>query len=362
LLKFTDCRLGLCNPNVILFYAHKEIIFVKIMQLDYHVLMYRKVYKVPGIKPYLLKDVNGIYFPMKNLLTRDKYSGVSERYRSQALLDFEKYQYNTVYRDLFLKAKSHFQFSIPKVTLELGCGAGNLTLPFLQNSNQKILATDISREQLEILSIVIENLNLSNRVNLIQIDNSKFFFKEYSFELIIGAAIAHHLIDPITLFELAIKGLKVNGSLLLFEPILSGSLIVREAIIEIVSKLENSLPHDVLIFLNDIAIDIRERSDEFSTKSLDQRKQLDDKSFVDIDLIRKNFSNISIEVMPILDHSLGSTVSQHIKNILSMYLGWSEFSKLPQDFWQILNNFDIHFDTSQESPVIEGAIHVKRLS
>ena len=324
--------------------------------------MFRKVYKIPGIKPYLLKDTNCIYFPVKNLLTRDKYSGVSERYRSQALLDFEKYQNNTFYGDLFLKAKTQFKISIPKVTLELGCGAGNLTLPFLQNSKSKILATDISREQLEILSSLLENLKLSDRGNIIQIDNSIKFFKEHSFELIIGAAIAHHIVDPIKLFEIAIKSLKVNGSLLLFEPILSGSLIVREAIMEILSKLEPSLPQNVSNFLNEIAIDIRDRSDEFTVLSLDQRKQLDDKSFVNTELIRKNFNGISVEVMPILDHSMGFTVSQHIKNILSMYLGWNEFFKLPQDFWQILNHFDKYFDTSQESPVIEGAIHIKRLS
>ena len=320
------------------------------------------IYKLDKVGSNLLRDSLLIYYPIKKLFTRDSLKGVSARYTTHAVLDFEKFQNKDYLNDLFLRSRNYFSISIPDQILELGCGAGNLTIPLLKNTEANIFATDISRQQLKILAGVLDSGKLSHRVHLIQVDSSQDFFENSSFGLIVGSAIAHHLIDPLVLIDLSLRWLRVDGSLLLFEPVLSGSLIVRQAILEVLNLVSQDLPPEVVEFLAGIAVDIAARSDDLTELSSSQRSKLDDKSFVDINLVKQKFTNVEVDVMPILDHASNRVLSQHIENILKYYLLWEKLELLPESFWEILKRYDSLFSTSDSSPVIEGAIHIKRVS
>lgn len=197
---------------------------------------------------------------------------------------------------------------------------------------------------------------------MIQLDRSQDFFENSSFELIVGSAIAHHLIDPLVLIDLSLRWLRVDGSILLFEPVLSGSLIVREAILEVLNSVSRDLPSEEVEFLAGIAVDIAARTDDLIELTYSQWNKLDDKSFVDINLVKQKFTNVEVTVMPILDHNSNRVLSQHVENILKYYLLWEKLELLPESFWEILKRYDSLFSTSDSSPVIEGAIHIKRLS
>ena len=232
----------------------------------------------------------------------------------------------------------------------------------MRNTSANIFATDISRQQLKILSSLLDSNHSQDRVRLIQLDNSTEFFENETFDLIVGPAIAHHLIDPLVLIRLSLQWLRVDGSLLLFEPVLSGSLIVREAILEILNSVSADLPLEVFNFLDGIALEFAARSDSLTKLSHEQRRKLDDKSFVDVNLIKQKFNNVAVRVMPILDHSSNRVLSQHVENILKYYLLWEKFDLLPQKFWKILEAYDERFSDSIDSPVIEGAVYIKKLS
>lgn len=320
------------------------------------------IYTLDKVRSKLLRDALSIYYPINKLFTRDSLKGVSARYTTQAVLDFEKFQNNDYLNNLFIQSRNYFAIPIPDQILELGCGAGNLTIPLLKNTSATIFATDISRQQLSILGGLLDSGKFSHRVHLIQLDSSQDFFENSSFDLIVGSAIAHHLIDPLVLIDLSLRWLRVNGSLLFFEPILSGSLIVRKAILEVLNLVSTDLPREVVKFLGGIAVDIAARSDDLTELSYSQRSKLDDKSFVDIDLIKQKFTNVVVAVMPILDHTSNRVLSQHIENILKYYLLWEKFELLPESFWNILKRYDPLFSTSDSSPVIEGAIYIKRVS
>ena len=320
------------------------------------------IHRIDKVRPALLRDSSKIYYPLKKIFTRDQLLGVTSRYTTDAVQDFEKFQNNNYLEGLLLQSVSFFGIKVPDEILELGCGAGNLTIPLLRNTAANIFATDISRQQLKILSSLLNSNHSQDRVRLIQLDNSTEFFENETFDLIVGSAIAHHLIDPLVLIRLSLQWLRVDGSLLLFEPVLSGSLIVREAILEILNSVSADLPSEVFNFLDGIALDIAARSDSLTKLSHEQRRKLDDKSFVDVNLIKQKFNNVAVRVMPILDHSSKRVLSQHVENILKYYLLWEKFDLLPQKFWKILEAYDERFSTSIDSPVIEGAIHIKKLS
>ena len=128
------------------------------------------------------------------------------------------------------------------------------------------------------------------------------------------------------------------------------------------NSVSRDLPPEVVEFLAGIAVDIAARSDDLTELSFSLRSKLDDKSFVDISLVKQKFTNIVVTVMLILDHTSNRVLSQHIENILKFYLLWEKFELLPESFWEILKRYDSLFSTSDSSAVIEGAIHIKRVS
>lgn len=153
-------------------------------------------------------------------------------YTSHQFLDFaevyhKRHTDNEHWKNLILrgceiaKLKQNDKFKV----LDIGSGSGNsvfATLDVLKKS--EVYANDISPQLLKILVGISDDFpNLNNRIHPYSFDLHKDFFCDDIFDLIIGGSIIHHLIDPENGLRSAAKSLKINGKIILFEPLEIGA-------------------------------------------------------------------------------------------------------------------------------------------
>jgi 2-polyprenyl-3-methyl-5-hydroxy-6-metoxy-1,4-benzoquinol methylase len=111
--------------------------------------------------------------------------------------------------------------------LDLGCGFGDLTyglasIGVLKDSD--FYAVDHSVESLRVLSASVFPSN-GNRVHLSTQDASALCFPENNFDLIVGSAILHHVLDYRSLLDTILRFLKPGGKAVFAEPFVYGYLL-----------------------------------------------------------------------------------------------------------------------------------------
>lgn len=146
--------------------------------------------------------------------------GAEEYYRRYQGFDFWKFLIQRACNDLGL--------SPPGLIVEFGCGFGNATLPALDLFPQaKVIATDISPNLLAILRRLLETRGLASRCLPAAMDAQKDYIKSGSADMVLGAAILHHLVQPEVFIDRAMDILKPGGVAVFFEPLEGGNAIVR---------------------------------------------------------------------------------------------------------------------------------------
>jgi len=111
---------------------------------------------------------------------------------------------------------------------DIGSGGGSSVFAACRLlPNAEIFATDISPQLLRLLGNFVESRDeLRGRVRPWCFDLHRRFFRPASFDLVLGAAILHHLLDPRAALANVADGLKPGGKLILVEPLESGSLVM----------------------------------------------------------------------------------------------------------------------------------------
>jgi SAM-dependent methyltransferase len=111
--------------------------------------------------------------------------------------------------------------------LDIGSGSGSSVFPtqkLLPGSH--IVAADISFQLLEMLAgFVDSHAELKGKITSCCFDLHKPFFRENLFDLVVGSAILHHLIDPYAALRHVAYSLKPGGRIILVEPLEAGSLV-----------------------------------------------------------------------------------------------------------------------------------------
>lgn len=115
-----------------------------------------------------------------------------------------------------------------RTILDIGSGAGNSIFPLLQLCPEStVIASDLSVELLALLKHSLVAKGLWDRCALLQLNAEELDFEPESFDLVVGAAILHHLFAP----ERTILGcgriLKPGGHAIFFEPFENGSAILN---------------------------------------------------------------------------------------------------------------------------------------
>ncbi len=123
--------------------------------------------------------------------------------------------------------KAGYDFSKPSLILELGCGFGSATIPILQLfPSARLIASELSVPMLSILKEIILKQNVNQNYALIQLNAEEMDFIPNSIDMVIGAAILHHLFTPEKVIEQCYKVLKPGGIAIFFEPFEAGYAIL----------------------------------------------------------------------------------------------------------------------------------------
>ena len=117
-----------------------------------------------------------------------------------------------------------------QVVLDIGSGSGtNTILPCLRLLKEcRIIATDLSPDLLGLLHEYLVREQLDDRVACVCTDAMRNFFRPESVDMVLGAAILHHLLDPAHALETAYSALKPGGMAIFFEPF-EGLAVLRIA-------------------------------------------------------------------------------------------------------------------------------------
>lgn len=116
----------------------------------------------------------------------------------------------------------------PKDILDVGSGAGNTVIPFIERFPQaNVVATDLSIELLRLLRELLQEKAPEHNVGMMQLDVENLAFREDSFDVLFGAAILHHLFEPHKTLHGAARVLRKGGVAMFTEPMQSVNYIVR---------------------------------------------------------------------------------------------------------------------------------------
>ena len=109
---------------------------------------------------------------------------------------------------------------------DFGSGSGNSVFAALEVFDRcSIMASDLSVELLSILNTIREEQYPDANIPCIAMDIQKTRLKDSSFDIFMGLAILHHVIEPDIVFEIAYNALKRNGCLILFEPMIGYQIL-----------------------------------------------------------------------------------------------------------------------------------------
>lgn len=165
----------------------------------------------------------------------------------------------------------------PATVIDIGSGSGNSVLPLADRfPRASIVATDISPQLLAILrDFLRQRPHDLERIALVCVDASTARYRADVADLIVGAAILHHILDPAQVLASCHGALKPGGWAIFFEPFEAGNAIVKltyERILAQAPAAERA--SDVMHFLERMVADycVRQRP-----KSDPIFRELDDK-------------------------------------------------------------------------------------
>jgi ubiquinone/menaquinone biosynthesis C-methylase UbiE len=99
--------------------------------------------------------------------------------------------------------------------LDVGCGTGLLSLKFLEKADCNIIGVDNSPKMMSIFQKKINDLKLSNRINLKLEDASSLNFNLDSFDIVASTVTLHHLKDKYPSIKQIYNILKPEGRFIL---------------------------------------------------------------------------------------------------------------------------------------------------
>ena len=216
--------------------------------------------------------------------------------------------------------------------LDFGAGAGdNSTFPCLElYPHAQVLATDLSPQLLVLLRDEAHRRGLSSQVAPLCLDAMNDVFLPECFDLVIGSAILHHLINPSAALEAAYKALRPGGVALFFEPFEAGNAMLCmlfERIMAEANLRNDPLPPLTLHFFHLFTMDVHRRIGR--DKSADYFREVDDKwlfgrpYFYEVGQ-KLGYSKVSIDPIEKGNHQM-----QGRSDALLRLAAGSSFSQLP---------------------------------
>ncbi|WP_296596570.1 class I SAM-dependent methyltransferase [Phenylobacterium sp.] len=154
---------------------------------------------------------------------------ISDQFRANAGDYHARYSASDHFQRLFETALAVTSTRIKPapVVLDLGSGSGvNSVVPCLRLfGGARIVATDLSPELLAILAENLDHLQARERVTCVVMDAMGDHVRPGRFDLVTGASILHHLLQPQLGLAAAARALRPGGKAIFFEPFDGYSLV-----------------------------------------------------------------------------------------------------------------------------------------
>ncbi|HXZ49388.1 MAG TPA: class I SAM-dependent methyltransferase [Usitatibacter sp.] len=205
-------------------------------------------------------------------------SGVTAQFLENAAEYHKRYDNVAWFRELLGGALGADDGTV-RVILDVGSGSGNSVIPLLDLYPRAfVVATDISPSLLAILRDFLEaRPQYRARCGLVCMDANNDRFRPRAFDLAVGAAILHHILDPARVLHACASALRPGARALFLEPFETGHGVLRIAyrriLAEAARRREKGPGFDMLRrMVADHEARLRDRSDPLVAK-------LDDKWF-----------------------------------------------------------------------------------
>lgn len=228
----------------------------------------------------------------------------------------------------------------PLRVLDIGSGSGNTVFAAAELMPDSVIyANDISPQLLQILVGIQDHMpHLEGRIEAYCFDLHKDFFADNSFDLVIGGAILHHMVDPEAALKNMARWLRPGGKVFLFEPLEIGGHIMTAIYLTVISELEFDLDTRIIAFFKALCHDYEAR---FGVPRLKPwTHDLDDKWLFHPAYLREMAGNIGLTlelVAPYTDKPVNIfTESVRITLNLAGLGGVPVSDKL----WELLASFD----------------------
>lgn len=218
-----------------------------------------------------------------------------------------------------------------------------------------VIATDISPQ---LLAILRDHLNAHpayrDRFALVCMDASNDRYRKGKFDLAVGAAILHHIIEPERVIRACESALRPGGTAIFFEPFEIGHLLLRFAYREIIAQAEKRRDDSAgIAMLRVLYADYAKRGRDTDDPIF---AQLDDKWMFSrgfFESFRHQGHWRECRVYPIHDHAQPLTRQTQVH----LALMGAEPSALSAWAWRTLRDFESAFsEHARREFIFEGAI------
>jgi ubiquinone/menaquinone biosynthesis C-methylase UbiE len=278
----------------------------------------------------------GVLSPLPEVgLTRE---GVGDVFLRDAEKYYEQHAGFAYWKACFTTAFSKITVPSGGLMIEFGCGFGNATLPLLELLPQyKIVATDISPNQLSILRRLLDAGGHNNRCVPVAMDAHRPYIKPDSADLVCGSAILHHLVEPARFIEAAMRVLKPGGYAVFFEPLEVGYALIRMLCLDIAAEAEQRGEQSV------ITTWMKNFGDVLDIQIKRERRpgwhQRDDKWVYPRSVLQRIADEKGAELVVHPNHSTTAPFRMHITSFLQS-LGAHDPTLLPQWAWAKIDRMD----------------------
>jgi SAM-dependent methyltransferase len=245
--------------------------------------------------------------------------------------------------------------------LDIGSGSGNSVIPLLDlYPGAFVVATDISPQLLVILRDFLEaKPEYRGRYGLVCMDANHDPFRPGAFDLAVGAAILHHIVDPRRVLRVCASALRPGGTALFIEPFEVGHGVLRIAYRSILADPRRSRKHaQGFAMLKRMIVDHEARLRDKSDPIFDV---LDDKwyftrSFFESNARAPEWQECRVEAI----NGSVSPMVDHAKMELRLGLGADE-SALPKWAWETIREHEKSFSSDgRRDMIFEGAVTLRR--
>ncbi len=301
----------------------------------------------------------GIYVPEAEL-GADRI-GITDQFLANAEAYATTYGNSAHFSSLFRQAflATAYQPDNDTKILDIGTGSGvNTIVPCLNLfPGCRIVATDLSPNLLRILRGYVTSQNLEDRVACVCTDAMNNYFVPGSFDVVVGAAILHHILDPLQTITAAYDALRSGGTTFFFEPF-EGMALVRVAFTLILERSRRealALDANVARFLEAMIVDIKARTG--TDKSDEKFRYMDDKWLFTRHYLENVGKRAHFATTAIIPHAFHeSAIFEQVISLLRVGMGKTP-AALPDWAWDMIRTFDTAFSAEMKRDLLlEGTI------